>query len=105
MSVDLLVLQALPQVRLLMTVGSQAPFLYEIGALPSLRRGQPLPDHFPDWLNVYDLNDLLSFTGQGIFGDRVSDLRVESRQPFPTAHSAYWSNPAVWRALTARLGY
>jgi hypothetical protein len=96
-------LQALPQVRLLVTVGSQAPFLYEIDALPSLRYGQPLPAHFPSWLNVYDLNDLLSYAAQGVFGDRAIDLELDSRQPFPASHSAYWDSRTMWEAIATRL--
>ncbi|MHC5719534.1 MAG: hypothetical protein ACYTX0_47690, partial [Nostoc sp.] len=46
--VDLLVQQQLSQVELLVTVGSQAPFLYEINALYSLEYGQLLPEHFPE---------------------------------------------------------
>ncbi len=46
-------------VQLLVTVGSQAPFLYEIGALQSLPPDQKLPADFPSWLNIYDLNDFL----------------------------------------------
>ena len=65
--VDLLVEAALPQVELLVTVGSQAPFFYEIDALQSLRFGVPLPEHFPRWLNVYDLRDFLSYVAAGVF--------------------------------------
>jgi hypothetical protein len=43
--VDLLVLKQLEKVSLLITVGSQSPLLYEIGALVSLAFGETLPDH------------------------------------------------------------
>ncbi|MFF8836911.1 hypothetical protein [Streptomyces sp. NPDC015130] len=102
-SLDLLVLRRLPQVELLVTVGSQAPFLYELGALPSLEHGAPLPGHVPPWLNVYDRRDLLSYVGAGVFPDRVRDVALDSRQPFPLAHSAYWSNPELYRLLAAEL--
>ena len=102
-SVDLLAQEALPQVRLLVTVGSQAPFLYEIDALPSLRYGEPLPPTFPAWLNIYDPRDFLSYIGAGVFGDRVVDVEVDNRQPFPRSHSAYWTNPATWQAILAHL--
>jgi hypothetical protein len=101
-SVDLLVREHLPQVRLLVTVGSQAPFFYEIGALWSLRPNEPLPDRFPPaWLNLYDPRDLLSYVGEEVFGQRVEDVRVDNGQPFPYAHSAYWRNPRVWQAVIA----
>ncbi|NHI06509.1 hypothetical protein STPH2_1872 [Streptomyces sp. KO7888] len=102
-ALDTLVLTPLPQVRLLVTAGSQAPFLYESGSLPSLEHPAPLPAHFPDWLNLYDPRDLLSYLGAGLFPDRVTDVAVDSRQPFPAAHSAYWTNPAVYRHIVDRL--
>ncbi|MEH2319294.1 hypothetical protein [Nostoc sp.] len=101
--VDLLVQQQLSQVELLVTVGSQAPFLYEINALYSLEYGQLLPEHFPEWLNIYDLRDFLSYVGKNIFPDRVQDVRVDSRQPFPRSHGAYWTNSKTWEAIIPRL--
>lgn len=101
--VDLLVQQQFSQVELLVTVGSQAPFLYEINALYSLEYGQLLPEHFPEWLNIYDLRDFLSYVGKKIFPDRVQDVRVDSRQPFPRSHGAYWTNPKTWEAIIPRL--
>jgi hypothetical protein len=102
-SVDLLVSQPLPSVRLLVTVGSQAPFLCEIGALWSLPHGDPLPDHFPPWLNIYDPRDLLSYIGAPLFPGRVDDVKVNNKQPFPQSHSAYWANSQVWDAIVPRL--
>jgi hypothetical protein len=66
--VDLLVLERLPQIELLVTLGSQAPFFYEIGALHSLEYKDVVPEnrlpaHFPPWLNFYDLRDFLSYVG------------------------------------------
>ncbi|MEU6841948.1 hypothetical protein ABZ930_08760 [Streptomyces sp. NPDC046716] len=102
-ALDTLVLDPQPAVELLVTVGSQAPFLYETGALPSLVHPQPLPPHVPDWLNLYDRRDLLGYIGAGLFPGRVTDVATDSRQPFPVAHSAYWDDPAVYRAIAARL--
>ncbi|WP_217145986.1 hypothetical protein [Streptomyces sp. AC627_RSS907] len=102
-ALDTLVLTPLPQVRLLVTAGSQGPFLYESGSLPSLEHPAPLPDHVPDWLNLYDPRDLLSYLGAGLFPGRVTDVAVDSRQPFPAAHSAYWTNPDVYRHIVDRL--
>ncbi|WMI56836.1 hypothetical protein RBH85_08610 [Streptomyces rochei] len=102
-ALDTLVLTPLPQVRLLVTAGSQAPFLYESGSLPSLEHPAPLPAHVPDWLNLYDPRDLLSYLGAGLFPGRVTDIAVDSRQPFPAAHSAYWTNSEVYRHIGERL--
>ncbi|MCF2435295.1 hypothetical protein LV779_14315 [Streptomyces thinghirensis] len=80
------------------------------GALPVrvrvpalLEHPAPLPDHFPDWLNLYDPRDLLGYLGGDLFPGRVTDIAVDSRQPFPAAHSAYWTNPAVYRHIVDRL--
>lgn len=91
------------RVELLVTAGSQSPFLYEINALYSLEYGEPLPDHFPSWLNIYDLRDFLSYIGDKVFPNKVEDVRVDSKQPFPRSHGAYWTNQAVWQAIIPRL--
>ncbi|MFE6194813.1 hypothetical protein [Streptomyces sp. NPDC057838] len=102
-ALDTLVTAELPQVRLLVTAGSQAPFLYESGSLPSLEHPAPLPPHLPQWLNLYDPRDLLSYLGAGLFPGRVTDVAVDSRQPFPASHSAYWTNAEVYRHIVDRL--
>ncbi|MGW5124756.1 alpha/beta fold hydrolase [Streptomyces sp. NPDC004069] len=102
-ALDTLVSAPLPAVRLLVTAGSQGPFLYESGSLPSLDHPAPLPPHVPDWLNLYDPRDLLGYVGAGVFPGRVTDVAVDSRQPFPAAHSAYWANRAVYRHIVERL--
>jgi pimeloyl-ACP methyl ester carboxylesterase len=97
--VDLLVMTDIPEVDRLVTVGSQAPFLYEIGALVSLEPPEKLPARFPDWLNIYDPRDFLGYVGEGVFPGRVTDVLVDNGQPFPQSHSAYWGNRAVWAAV------
>ncbi|MFJ4438345.1 hypothetical protein [Streptomyces sp. NPDC088923] len=93
----------LPGVRLLVTVGSQAPYLHEIGALASLAPGQPLPAGFPEWLNFFDRQDLLAYLAEPVFpGDaRVRDHELSSGQPFLPCHSAYWKLPALYERLAA----
>jgi hypothetical protein len=98
-SVDLLMkLNLRDRVPLLVTVGSQAPYLYEINALRSLKYHEQvkLPDHFPPWLNLYNHRDFLSYVGQPVFGDIVIDKEVTSLQPFPQSHSAYWNQPITY---------
>lgn len=101
--VDLLALAAIRQkplslVKLLVTVGSQAPYLHELGALAGLLPCATLPPGFPHWLNIFDRRDLLAYQACPVFpGDpRVIDREVSSRQPFPFAHSAYWKLDAVY---------
>jgi hypothetical protein len=98
-SVDLLVTQALPQVGLLVTVGSQAPFLYELNALPSLTFGAELPTTVPRWVNIFDRRDLLAYAGAGVFPGRVEDREVDNRAPFPRSHSAYFANERFYAVL------
>jgi hypothetical protein len=105
----LLALEKLPKIVLLVTLGSQAPFFYEIGALQSLEFAdvppeKRLPDHFPQWLNFYDLRDFLSYVGQPVFGqNRVVDFQIDSRLPFPDSHSGYFGNAEVWSRTVASL--
>jgi hypothetical protein len=102
--VDLLIKKHLPQVSSLATVGSQAPFLYEINALGSLPFGEPLPPHFPtSWMNFYDCNDLLSYKAGTVFKGRAKDVEVSSGQPFPQSHSAYWDEQVFWDRLAPLL--
>lgn len=95
--VDLLALPSPPVVSHLVTVGSQAPFLYELGALASLRRPEQ-PVDFPPWLNIYDRNDFLSYVANRIW-PVVRDVEVRSGQPFPDSHSSYFTNSATWDAI------
>lgn len=94
-AVDLLAQEELTGVRHLVTAGSQAPHLHEIGALPGLGPGKPLPEHFPRWTNIYDKRDLLGFTAEPVFPGRVRDIELSDGQPFLAAHSGYFKNPAV----------
>ena len=98
-SVELLATRALPAVELLVTVGSQAPFLYELNALPTLPFGADLPPTVPRWVNVFDRRDLLACTGAGIFPGRVEDREVDNRAPFPRSHSAYFANERFYALL------
>jgi hypothetical protein len=96
--VDLLALSNPPTVARLVTAGSQSPFLYEIDALLSLKRPQALPGGFPPWLNLYDRNDFLSYVAHRLW-PAVVDMEIESGQPFPDSHGAYFGNAAVWKAI------
>ncbi|MDK9501200.1 hypothetical protein QEZ40_007572 [Streptomyces katrae] len=104
--VDLLALAAadggpVPGAELLVTVGSQAPYLHELGALTALAPGSGLPYGFPRWLNVYDRQDVLSYLAAPVFpGDpRVTDHEIRSRQPFPASHSAYWKQQSLYERI------
>lgn len=104
-AVDLLLEPDPPKVDLLVTIGSQAPLLYEWNALTKMeyQTGARLPDTFPKWLNIYDERDFLSYIGSGIFPDQVEDIKVSNGQSFLTSHGAYWNNPKVWSAIFERI--
>jgi hypothetical protein len=87
-------------IEYLFTVGSQAPYFYEIDALYSRAFGAGLPEYFPKWINFFDPNDFLSYKGQEIFPSVVEDHEVDNGQPFPESHSAYFHNDdQVWSVL------
>lgn len=95
-----LVAHDLPNVRLLVTVGSQVPYLYGLDALATHRLGAPLPAHFrARWVNVVDQEDLLAFPAAEHFEGRVTDVEVDTREPFPRAHGSYWTTPQVYEAV------
>jgi hypothetical protein len=99
--VETLIEHDLPNVKRLITFGSQAPFFYEIGALATLPFGEDFPPHFPWWSNFYDLNDPLSYIGEQVFKGRVLDYPIESGESFPVSHSAYLSSKLFWTQLSA----
>ena len=96
----------LDQVKMLVTVGSQVPLLYELSALAgAVNFPAPLPPTFtPKWINIYDRRDLLAYAGRDLFPGQCHDIRVDTRAPFPTAHSAYWDTDAVYRHLAKEIG-
>jgi hypothetical protein len=102
--VDLLIEQGIPKVTHLITVGSQAPFLYETDSLCSLRYPQSLPKCFPrNWMNVFDRHDIFAYKAEGVFPESphvfIEDFDVDSGVPFPQAHGAYWTNDGFWKNL------
>ena len=100
---DLLASKKVDDVEMLITVGSQVPLLYELDALHRLRHGSEVPDWFPEWVNIYDRRDFLSYIGELVFKGRVTDVEVNNGQPFPESHGAYWRNPTVWDAIADRI--
>jgi hypothetical protein len=101
-SVELLVQRDLrDRVTTLVTFASQAPFLYELDALATLRAEEPLPDHFPAaWFNAYDPRDPLGYAAEGVFGaHRVTDRRFDTGRPLLRAHTALWDHRPFYRWL------
>jgi hypothetical protein len=90
-------------VKSFVTFGSQAPLLYELGALSKLPPGAPLPKQVPKWLNFYDLNDPLSYLAGNLFPSRVEDHQINSGSDFVGAHSAYLDSDRMWALLAEYL--
>jgi hypothetical protein len=96
--VDLLALPSPPKVASLVTAGSQAPLLYEMGALLSRKPPEGLPAAFPRWLNIFDRDDFLSYVGGRLFSG-VEDFEFQSGQPFPDSHTAYFGDAEIWKKI------
>ncbi|WP_406299932.1 hypothetical protein OG948_32695 [Embleya sp. NBC_00888] len=90
-------------VDLLVTAGTQAPFLYELDALRALRAHEALPAHFPRWLNAYDVRDPLAYVAAPVFGTRAEDREFVTGQPLLRAHSAYWAHAPLYRWLAEEI--
>ena len=113
MLVDLLSRPDAPPVDLLVTAGSQAPFLYALDALEGVRRGQAAPAPFTPWLNFYNRQDFLSFCASRVFPNvanvpnianvpdvaGIRDVEVDPGVPFPESHSAYWYHDKVYETI------
>ncbi|WP_328946113.1 GPI inositol-deacylase [Streptomyces sp. NBC_00250] len=98
--VDLLSGDDAPHVDLLVTVGSQAPYLYLLDALVSLQPGTTAKPFTP-WLNIYSPADFLSFRAAPAFADvsGIVDKQVDAGVPFPESHSAYWAHAATYTLI------
>ncbi|MFB9718019.1 hypothetical protein [Planobispora longispora] len=106
-AVDLLAGRTMdPRVKLLVTVGSQAPLLYLMDALDTLTyRAEGISTRpFTPWLNIYDPSDLLSFLAGPVWPGEsgIADERVDSGASVFAAHSAYWGNPRVYDLIAER---
>lgn len=93
------------RVDLLVTAGSQSPWLYLLDGLAHLSPGRPGTVPVP-WLNFWDERDLLAFCAEEVFAGRgaaVRDVELASGEPFPASHGAYFSDPALYRAISDEL--
>ncbi len=103
--------EAAPPVELLVTVGSQAPFLLACDALGELRRSGPRPLRpFVPWLNVWNPDDYLSYPAGPVFGDAVRpraalrDVVGRDGSAFPAVHGRYWDDDTTFAAIADMLG-
>lgn len=88
-------------VDLLITVGSQAPYLYLLDSLASMSPKTPAVQPFQPWLNIYNTQDLLSFCAQRVFPATtdIHDEALHADVPFPASHGAYWAQDGLYTIL------
>ena len=99
------------RVDVLVTVGSQVALFEE---LKLFRKSDPdMPqDHETDrvkkppgvgtWLNVFDMNDVLSFATEGVFAE-TADFEYRTGKGLMGAHGSYFSRPSFHARLGERL--
>jgi len=95
----------------LITVGSQPPLFEELklfGVSDKKIPANVANDRVPKraeigrWINVFDLNDILSFEAARIF-DGVRDFAYETGAGLATAHISYLNRPSFQSHLGARI--
>ena len=92
------------KISCLITVGSQPSFFLLADSLDQFRRNKGFTSKFPEWLNIFDRNDFLSFRGRSIFPQSImlTDKEATSGVGFPAAHGAYWRNQEVFRLIAEK---
>jgi hypothetical protein len=88
---------------------SQVGFFEEtkllLASTTTYHTGHPVPfpsTHLGVWWNVWDHNDFLSFTADGIVA-QVDDSSFDSGMSLLAAHGGYLQRPSFYRALATRL--
>jgi hypothetical protein len=100
------------KVDYLATIGSQVGLFEEMSlysrALPAGMPTDPLKDRVPanpnvgKWLNVFDANDVFSFSTEGIYKN-VNDFKYDTGYGGFGAHGGYFARPSFYKRLQARL--
>ncbi len=100
------------KVDYLATIGSQVGLFEEMALynriLPPGMPTDPKNDRISanpnvgKWLNVFDTNDVFSFSAAGIY-DGVSDFQYDTGYGGLGAHGGYFARPSFYKRLTARL--
>jgi hypothetical protein len=94
-------------VDVLITVGSQVGLLEELKLLTASDTSVTaparvaVPQRVRSWINVFDLNDILSYLAEPIF-DRVTDYRFATGN-LVTAHTSYFAQPTLHSLLAERV--
>ncbi len=93
----------------LVTVGSQVGLFAELDMFAAVRPpDDPATGRVPAlsnagrWINVYDLQDGLSFAAQGVFAG-VEDFAYSTGAGLLGSHSTYFERPSFFQRLVARI--
>jgi len=99
------------EVDCLLTVGSQVGLFEEMKLYVESKatipqdppKGRvPRPPHLKRWLNVFDLNDVLSYRIEPVFAG-TSDFQYDTGYSSLSAHGGYFMRPSFFRRLAVRL--
>ncbi|KJS01991.1 MAG: hypothetical protein VR65_07030 [Desulfobulbaceae bacterium BRH_c16a] len=99
------------EVDCLVTVGSQVGLFEEMKLYVESKSDVPpnpptekvvRPVKLKRWLNVFDLNDVLSFRIEPVFAD-TSDFAYDTGFGSLSAHGGYFMRPSFYKRLAARL--
>jgi hypothetical protein len=59
--------------------------------------------HLEHWWNLWDRNDIISFTTHGIFADGIDDEEYWSGTSLAAAHGSYLERPSFYRRFADKL--
>ncbi len=99
------------EVDCLVTVGSQVGLFEEMKLYVESKQNIPSdapegrlqrPEKLKCWLNVFDLNDVLSFRVEPVFAG-TSDFAYDTGYGTLSAHSGYFMRPSFYKRLAKRL--
>lgn len=94
-----------------LTVGSQVGLFEEmklfveskVNIPPNPPTGKvPKPPGLKRWLNVFDMNDVLSYQAEPVFGE-ASDFQYSTGYSSLSAHGGYFMRPSFYKRLAVRL--
>ena len=96
------------RVDLLVTAGSQAPLLVQLGAWPTVPPGKDAPPAkpFSPWFNVYNARDPLAFLAADVFASNAtppSDMAIRKPKDLVGTHSDYFTSAALYEWIADRL--
>lgn len=99
------------EVDFLLTVGSQVALFEEMKLYVESKANVPpnppqgrvqKPANLKSWLNVFDLNDVLSYRVEPVFAD-TSDFYYDTGYSSLNAHGGYFMRPSFYKRLATRL--